>query len=221
MNDRRFFIPQQVTGGWQLYGLSPRQLLRLLPLPLILLLGVLITIFLWGLVPPTGLLRMVLRSTYILLFPIGLSAAWFGLMILPIADAGRTWWDVLRLSQAHRQQQTMFLPRRMHLLPPEGPPGVSTPRGGPEPAGPPTASVRRGTHSRPGPSWASQMGDSFIQALAQAWRSLPTVPRSDLLFWGGAGAVILTLLAALIAMLTGHPFVFRFADKLFRWVTGS
>lgn len=111
MNERRYFIPAQVTGGWQLYGLSPKHLLRLLPIPPLVGLGVAITLLLWGFAPSGGLLRLVIRSLYAMI-PLLIAVAWVGLMIVPIAEAGRTWWDVKRLARSHQRQQTVFLPRR-------------------------------------------------------------------------------------------------------------
>jgi hypothetical protein len=116
MSDRRrFFIPQQVTGGWQLYGLSSRHLVRLLPVPLVLFAGTLLTVLFWRLVPEAGKFRLVLRGIYCL-FPFGFGSTYVGLFVIPI-DAGRTLWDIRQMKLQHLKQQTVFLPRNQ--IPPQ------------------------------------------------------------------------------------------------------
>jgi hypothetical protein len=113
MNERRrYFIPSQITGGWQLYGLSARHLLRLLVLPVILAAGVLVTLGLWRVVPSPGKIRLILRALYAFV-PVALGGLWVGVAVIPVDDAGRTWLDIRRLSADHSNQQTVFLPRRV------------------------------------------------------------------------------------------------------------
>ena len=109
---RRHFIPSQVTGGWQLYGLSARHLVRLLGLLVVVAIGLLVTVGWWGIVPSPGKIRLILRALYAFV-PVAMGGLWVGIAVVPIDEAGRTWLDIYRLAADHRRTQTVFLPRRM------------------------------------------------------------------------------------------------------------
>jgi len=105
VNETEFFWPANVDTTFSLWGLEPRHLRRLLPVPLILVAGGVLTYLTVRLVPWT-VIRVAL-ITWFMLVPAG-GYVWY--CCVPRYPRGRTSSDLARAVGRHRKAQTVFQP---------------------------------------------------------------------------------------------------------------